>query len=71
MTVRHAETGALLSGPRNVDLTFRGYGGQAAIQAEAAGITQRVRIMDRIQTWARAEFPTPYSGVMGVAQLAN
>ncbi|MBF9061452.1 hypothetical protein HKCCSP123_19915 [Rhodobacterales bacterium HKCCSP123] len=71
VTVRHAETGVLLSGPRTVDLTFRGYGGQAAIEAEAAGITQRVRIMERIQAWARAEFPTPYSGFMSVAEFAN
>jgi hypothetical protein len=71
VTVRHAATGALLSGPRPVDLTFRAYGGQAAIEAEAAGITQRSRIMSRVQEWARTEFPTPYSDFVTVAELAN
>jgi hypothetical protein len=71
LTVRHAETGAILSGPRPVDLTFRALGGQAAIEAEAAGITQRVRIVERIQAWARTEFPTPTLGFIPVAQLAN
>jgi hypothetical protein len=71
LTVRHAQTGAILSGPRPVDLTFRAHGGQAAIQAEAAGITQRVRIQSRIQEWVRTEFPTPYSDFITVAEFAN
>jgi hypothetical protein len=56
LTVRHAETGAILSGPRPVDLTFRAYGGQAAIEAEARGETQRVRISQRVAAWAQSEF---------------
>lgn len=71
VTVRHAETGAILSGPRPVDLTFRAHGGRAAIEAEAAGVTQRSRIMSRIQDWARTEFPTPYSDFMTVADFDN
>lgn len=71
VTVRHAETGEILSGPRDVDLTFRAYGGQQAIQAEAQGMTQRVRIMNRIQEWARVEFPTPYSDFVTVAEFEN
>lgn len=69
VTVRHAETGAILSGPRDVDLTFRAHGGRAAIEAEAAGITQRSRILGRVQDWARTEFPTPYSDFVTVADL--
>ena len=57
VTVRHAETGAILSGPRAVDLTFRAYGGQQAIEAEAQGITQRVRITEQLVQWVRTEFP--------------
>lgn len=71
LTVRHAETGEILSGPRPVDLTFRAHGGRAAIQAEAQGITQRVRITERLQDWARAEFPTPYVGFLTVAEFQN
>jgi hypothetical protein len=58
LTVTHAETGAILSGPRSVDLTFRAYGGQQALEAESVGITQRVRISEAFANWARAEFPT-------------
>jgi hypothetical protein len=65
VTVRHAETGAILSGPRHVDLTFRAYGGQAAIEAEARGETQRVRITQRVAGWAQSEF------VGGGAALTN
>jgi hypothetical protein len=69
VTVRHAETGAILSGPRPVDITFRAHGGQAAIEAEAAGVTQRSRILSRIQDWARTEFPTPSSDFMTLAEF--
>jgi len=71
LTVRHAETGAILSGPRDVDLTFRAYGGSQALAAEAQGITQRVRITERLQEWARVEFPAPYAEVIAGAGLSN
>ncbi|NKX43926.1 DUF6778 family protein [Roseicyclus persicicus] len=71
LTVRHAETGQILSGPRPVDLTFRALGGQAAIQAEAQGITQRVRITERLQEWARVEFPAPLATLISVAEVQN
>jgi hypothetical protein len=57
-TVRHAETGAILAGPEAVDLTFRAYGGQRALEAEQQGITQRVRITERLVGWVRQTFPT-------------
>jgi hypothetical protein len=56
--VRHAETGAILAGPEAVDLTFRAYGGQQALEAEQQGITQRVRITERLVGWVRQTFPT-------------
>lgn len=71
VTVANAETGEVLSGPRPVDLTFRASGGQAAIQEEAAGITQRVRITERLQEWARAEFPAPSIDLLAVASAQN
>lgn len=55
--VRHAETGAVLSGPTAVDLTFRAYGGRQAVEAEQKGITQRRRITERLMGWAQQEFP--------------
>jgi hypothetical protein len=57
MSVRHAETGAILSGPEPVDLTFRGYGGRRAVEAEQQGITQRVRISEQLVGWARGALP--------------
>ena len=71
LTVRHAETGEILSGPRDVDLTFRAYGGSQAIAAEAEGITQRVRITQRLQDWARVEFPSAYGEFITSALATN
>jgi hypothetical protein len=62
-SVRHAETGAILSPRQPVDLTFRGFGGQQAVEAERQGLTQRVRISERLIGWAQSTFP-----VTGVAQ---
>lgn len=56
-SVRHAETGALLSGPAAVDLTFRALGGRDAVEAEQQGITQRTRITERLAGWVRGTFP--------------
>lgn len=57
VTIRHAETGILLSGPREVVLEFRAYGGRQTVEAEAQGITQAVRITEHLQEWVRSEFP--------------
>ncbi|WP_025313254.1 DUF6778 family protein [Roseicyclus elongatus] len=65
VTIANAETGQILSGPRAVDLTFRAYGGQQAVNAEAQGITQRVRITERLQQWVQAEFPQTMLGAIG------
>lgn len=51
-----AASGVALTEPRHVDLTFRAYGGQEAINAEAQGIFQRDRIQARLDAWAREEF---------------
>jgi hypothetical protein len=71
LTVANAETGEVLSGPRPVDLTFRAPGGQAALNEEAAGITQRVSITERLQSWALAEFPAPAVDLLSVASAQN
>ncbi len=61
-TVRNAETGQALTGPRAVDLTFRAFGGQRAIEAERNGIYQRDRIQSQIINWARQEFGLAATG---------
>lgn len=48
LTVRHAETGVILEEPRRIDASFPALGGQAAIRAENAGQTQKVRITDHL-----------------------
>ncbi|MBF9045483.1 hypothetical protein HKCCE4037_19260 [Rhodobacterales bacterium HKCCE4037] len=56
MTIVHAETGAILSGPDAFDLTFAALGGEDAVRADAEGVTQRMRITQRLQNWVRSEF---------------
>lgn len=64
MTVRHAETGEILSGPRPVDLTFGALGGADAVAADARGETQRVRISSRLVQWVNAEFIGPVPALL-------
>jgi len=56
LSVRHGTNDALLQAPRMVELRFEALGGRQAIEAEALGITQRVRISDHLQDWARGAF---------------
>jgi hypothetical protein len=71
LAVRHAETGAVLSGPRAVDVTFRAAGGRQAIEEEARGRTQRVVVTEHLQSWALTEFATVQQDVVAVAQQQN
>jgi hypothetical protein len=71
LTVRHAETGAVLSGPRLVDLTFRAAGGRQALEEEARGFTQRVAVTERLQSWALTEFAATRHDLLSVAQVQN
>ncbi len=48
LTVRDATTGAVLDGPRKVLAAVHAAGGQRALEEEAAGITQKTVIEDRI-----------------------
>jgi len=68
--VRHAETGALLSGPQPVDLTFRAFGGRQAVEATQQGITQRSRITERLVGWVQGTFPGARPTTMVAAQSA-
>lgn len=66
LTVLDAQTGAPIMGPVTRDLTFRGLGGQEAVDSEARGIGQRERIQARLRDWTREEFglPIQYSGLI-------
>ncbi len=67
LTVRHAETGQLLSGPTPVDLTFDALGGNDAVVADAQGNTQRNRITQRLRAWVAREFIGPADATLQVA----
>lgn len=71
LTVTHALTGEILSGPRPVDLTFVAEGGKRAIAAEARGLTQAVRIIQQFQQWALTEFAAARPDVMVTARVTN
>lgn len=42
------ETGAPIAPPREIDATFKAYGGQQALEAERKGLTQKVRITSHL-----------------------
>ncbi|MBO6853383.1 MAG: hypothetical protein JJ872_06410 [Marivivens sp.] len=44
MTVLNAETGVVIEGPRTIDLNLAAPGGQAAIELERMGQTEKVRV---------------------------
>ncbi|QQA44935.1 hypothetical protein FHY64_03985 [Pelagovum pacificum] len=55
MSVTDAETGAVIEPPRLIDASLVGLGGQAAINADAQGQTQKVRITDHLTAIAARE----------------
>lgn len=55
ITVRDAETGAVIEAPRLIETRLPAYGGQAAIDAEARGETQKVRLIAHLEQVARRE----------------
>ncbi|MEX0312035.1 MAG: DUF6778 family protein [Tateyamaria sp.] len=55
LTLRDPETGALLGEPRKVRADLDGFGGQQALQAEARGLTQKVRITNHLAEVIRQE----------------
>lgn len=56
LTVIDTATGAVLRGPRPVDVTFPASGGDQALAEEARGYFQRDAITDRLIAWAQVEF---------------
>lgn len=49
LTVRDAATGQVIEGPRWIAADLEAFGGQKAIDADLAGQTQRVRIVDHLR----------------------
>lgn len=72
MQLRDATTGALIGEPHQVKAALKAFGGQHAIEAEARGETQKVRITAHLadvlrQEMASVGFQTPNLGVMQAA----
>jgi hypothetical protein len=61
MTIRDAQTGATIVQPRLIDATFDALGGIAAVNAEKAGVTQKVRIIERLAEVITTELQQPYT----------
>ena len=74
MQVRDARTGDLLGEPKRVRADLDGYGGSAALRAEQAGLTQKVRITSHLAEVLRQEFMRPGGHAvarLGVVQAIN
>ncbi len=61
LTVKDAKTGAVLEGPRRVELDIIASGGEDAIAQDVAGRTQRVIIVEGLAEAIRREFSGPLS----------
>lgn len=59
LTVRDAQTGAIIDGPRAVDASFPGLGGTAALAAEHRGETQKARVTARLSQVITQELSRP------------
>lgn len=58
MTMRNAQTGQVLRPSRKVQADITGFGGQAAIEAERRGETEKVRILAHLENLIRVELST-------------
>lgn len=63
MRLRNPETGVPYTEPRQIKADFKAFGGARAIEAERAGITQKIRITDRIAEVVAQELANPGSFV--------
>lgn len=62
LTVRHAETGHILEPTRRIDGDLAALGGYAAMAADNAGQTQKVRITTHLTSLFARELSTPTHG---------
>ncbi len=70
LTVRDAATGEILDGPRPVVADVKAAGGQRAMEEEAAGITQKVVIEERLAQVIHDELTAPVA-VAGGAETVS
>lgn len=59
LTVKDAATGAVIDGPRMVNADFKAWGGQRALEAEAQGVTDKVRITSHLKSVILRELSAP------------
>lgn len=74
LAVKHPETGALLMPIRTVRADLDGFGGQQALQADARGQTQKVRITNHLAEVIRQELSNPEgyeNASLGFYQMLN
>lgn len=74
MLLRDARTGEWLSEPRRIESDLEAFGGQQAINAEARGLTQKVRISGHLAEVIRQEMTEPdgyKNASLGFYQLVN
>jgi len=74
LAIKHPETGELLVPVRTVRADLDGFGGQQALQAEARGLTQKVRISNHLAEVIRQELSNPEgykNASLGFYQLLN
>jgi len=74
MAIKHPKTGALLVPIRTVRADLDGFGGQQALQAEARGLTQKVRITNHLAEVIRQELSNPKgyeNASLGFFQMLN
>lgn len=64
LTVRDAQTQAIIDGPREVIADIRASGGSAAIEEERRGLTQRVVTVSRLSQAFRHELAKPVTADM-------
>lgn len=74
LQLRDPKTGALLGEPKTVRADLKAFGGIAAIRAEQAGQTQKVRITEHLAEVLRQEFMEPgghATARLGIVQAIN
>lgn len=74
VSLKDPETGALLVPPRTVQADLKAYGGRQALQAEARGETQKVRITNHLAGVIQQELTSPegYENAdLGFFQMLN
>ena len=66
-----AATGMQIGETRSIDATFDAYGGQQAIQAEMAGLTQKVRIIDHVANVMASELAPDAGAATFMASVSD